>query len=113
MKSEEAPNKESGEKKVPYKTPWSSDRKKVISKVKRAMPKRKLVGRPSRSRASDSPWPKERGYPTSFVFDAQQYLQICEIANDERLTKKEMVFRLLREGLKHYYSGVMDMTFYD
>lgn len=103
-------DRESVSKERPGGTPWGEERSKTITRTEiqiRAFnwPR----GRASANEPPNSRWAKGRGYPTSFVFDAAQYITICEIANDEHLTRKELVYRLLQEGLKKYYSGELDM----
>ena len=44
----------------------------------------------------------EKNYTTSIVFDKEQYVRLTEIAYEERLGKKETLYRLLALGIKEY-----------
>lgn len=56
-------------------------------------------------------WRGVRGYKTTFIFDAVQYVRISHIADEEGLAIQEMVFQLLDEGLKRYDSGEMKIDY--
>lgn len=89
---------------------WSQNRLSTIKRVNKLMPRMYNTGRVAKGR-TEKRWVPNRGYPTSFVFDAEQYVTIGEIAYEEKMTRKELVYRLLQEGLKKYYSGELDMSF--
>lgn len=102
---------ENNNKTSPAHPAWSKATKKTIRQVKRALPPRFPRGPRGPKSSMEKRWAKGRGFPTSFVFDRYQYLEVCKIAAGEKISRKEMVFRLIKEGLKKYNSGEMDMNF--
>ena len=69
------------------------------------------VGRPTNHKVTGkNHWARCRGYQTTFIFDAHQYVKISKLAFDEQLSIQEFMYQLLNEGLKRYESGEMNIT---
>lgn len=47
-------------------------------------------------------WDKSKSYTTSFVFDYDQYLELEEIASEQRISKKAALKALLELGIAEY-----------
>ncbi len=96
---------------LPHHPRWSKKTEKTMEEVRRQLPPRIVRGPKRKNDPDESRWEKGRGFPTSFVFDKKQYLLVCYLANQEGISRKEMIYRLINEGLYRYNSGEMSMDF--